>query len=166
MHNFYLSVVMSLSTVLWIILCRKIHPLIILRGRGIVLLVLTLLLPFSVDYASSNIQIFLIQASLLVFSMVAEPAGAVFITHFPVLRRFTIASFVYALSRAVMYVITSFSLVYLTEWFGYYGIWAISFPIIFCFLWGINYFAKLEKIKNIMPSNLSAWQKFTSKKAA
>jgi hypothetical protein len=151
LHNFYLSIVMVISVVFWVILSRKFHPLIILKERGKVLLILTILLPFSIDSANSNFHIFLIQASLLIFSMVAEPAPSIFIRHFPILRRLTTASFVYAFSRAVVYVITSFSLIYITELFGYYGILAVKLPILCGFLWGVNYFAKLEKINDKMP---------------
>jgi hypothetical protein len=55
---------------------------------------------------------------------------------------------VYALSRAIIYVITSFSLVYLTEKFGYYGLWLVSLPFNIGFLWSVNYFAKLERTAN------------------
>lgn len=164
-NNFYLSILMSLSIVLWMKLSRKFHPLIILKERVKILLIITIFLPFCIDFANSNFQIFLIQASLLIFSMVAEPAPSVFIKHFPVLKRFTTASFVYAISRAVVYVITSFGLIYLTGLLGHYGIWFIMLPIIFGFFWGVNYFEKLEGINHKAP-NILSWSKINLRKAA
>lgn len=152
LHNFILSIVMVISVIFWVALSRKFHPLVILRERAKVLLMLTILLPFFIDLANSAVHIFLVQASLLIFSMVAEPAPSIFIKHFPVLKRFTTASFIYAFSRAVVYVITSFSLIYITKLFGYYGIWAVKLPILCGFLWGVNYFSNLEKINHNKPS--------------
>ena len=47
-----------------------------------------------------------------------------------------------------MYVVTSFGLVYLTDFFGYYGIWVVMFPVSIGFLWGVSHFEKLENSKN------------------
>jgi MFS family permease len=166
LHNFCLSIVMVISVIFWVGLSRKFHPLIILKERAKVLLVLTCFLPFLIESVSSNLHIFLIQSLLLIFSMVAEPAPSIFIKHFPVLKRLTTASFIYAFSRAVVYVITSFGLIFITELFGYYGILAVKLPIIFGFMWGVNYFGKLEKIHYEVPDNLIWWKKFTFRKAA
>lgn len=163
LHNFFLSVLMCISVVFWIMLSYRIHPLIILRERCKILFGLTLLLPFCINSVSSSFHVFLIQASILIFSMVAEPAPSIFIMHFPVLRRFTTASFVYALSRALMFIVTSFSLVYLTEWLGYYGLWVVMFPIISGFFWGVRYFEKLEADK-LYPQNQSLWSAVFRKK--
>ena len=50
-----------------------------------------------------------------------------------------------------MYIITTFSLVYLTEWFGHFGLWFITIPVTVGFLWGIAYFEKLEQEASIFP---------------
>ena len=46
-----------------------------------------------------------------------------------------------------MYLVTSFSLVFLTETFGYYGLWLITLPITVGFIWAVNHFEKLENAK-------------------
>lgn len=145
LHNFYLSILPLISFSVWSVLSYKIHPLKILRKRAEILLLFTLFLPFCISNATHHFQIFLIQAILLVASMGDCPASSVFVKHFPVFKRFTAASFVYALSRAIMHVITSFSLVYLTELFGYYGLWLIMIPVILGHLWGIQHFKILEE---------------------
>ena len=66
-------------------------------------------------------------------------------SYFPICRRFTCVSMAYALSRAGMYLVTSFGLVYLNEWFGESGLLIIFLPCAIASLWGIQYFEKLEK---------------------
>ena len=46
-----------------------------------------------------------------------------------------------------MYIVTSFGLVYLTRWFGHYGLWTIIFPVTLSFLWGVRHFEKLEGLR-------------------
>ena len=66
-------------------------------------------------------------------------------------------SFIYALSRAIMYVITSFGLVYLTEGLGYYGLWIVVIPVTVGYMWAVRYFEKIEKISSLgNPSALGA----------
>jgi hypothetical protein len=78
-------------------------------------------------------------------SLKRSPSDAILIKHFPVFKRFTGATFGYALARAVMYVVVSFGLVYLTEWFGYFGIWVIAAPLSLVWFKAINYYSELEK---------------------
>ena len=73
-----------------------------------------------------------------------NPGFAVFYVYFPVLKRFTYATFLYALTRAIMYVVTSFGLLFITESFGYYGLWMLMFPLAIGFSWGVRHFEKLE----------------------
>lgn len=145
-HNFLLSIVFLVFSSFLAFLCYKVHPLKILKIRGLCFVLLTALLPILTVISNSYIYIFLIQAAILVVALVPYPADSVFVIYFPVLRRFTTTSFIYAFTRAVMYVITSFSLVYLTEWFGHYGLWFIMIPVTAGFLWGVNHFIKLEKL--------------------
>ncbi len=143
-HNFFLSIVMLLNSSIWSFLSYKIHPLKILKFKAQIFGVLTLFLPILILGSSHPYQIFAFQSALLIVSLGANPADSVFIKHFHVFKRFTTASFLYALSRALIYVVTSFGLVYLTEWLGYYGLWIIMLPITISFLWGVRHFEKLE----------------------
>jgi MHS family proline/betaine transporter-like MFS transporter len=144
-HNFILSLIMLFSEFFWSKLSYKIHPLKILKGRGIGFLILSIPLPIMILYCTSSFHIFILQFLIMAFQLGYFPAPSVFIKHFPVFRRFTATSFLYALTRAVMYVITSFGIVYLTEWFGYYGLWVMLIPITLAYLWGTHHFEKLEE---------------------
>ncbi|WP_052046314.1 MFS transporter [Candidatus Paracaedibacter symbiosus] len=144
-HNFLLSII---SLVIISLLCAiscKTHPLKILEIRGKMSLFLSLLLPIAIMKSSNHFHIFLIQTLILLTALSPIPGVSVFIKYLPTLKRFTAASFVYALSRAIMYLITSFSLVYLTKFLGYYGLWLILIPVNIGFLWGVRHFEELEK---------------------
>lgn len=167
LHNFLLSIISLIVLILITVLSYKIHPLKIVRFKGRLSLVTMLLLPFAIINATSHIHIFLLQTILIAGGMALIPAYPLFLKHIPTLKRFTTASFVYASSRALTYVITSFSLVYLTEALGYYGLWIIMLPVNIGFLWGVNHFAKLENVNGIVePTKLSTHANFASEKAA
>jgi hypothetical protein len=65
--------------------------------------------------------------------------------HISIFRRFTYSSFSYALSRVIMYIITSFGLVYLVEFFGYIGLLIIMIPVVISYTFGVMHFCRLEK---------------------
>ncbi|WP_342170182.1 MFS transporter [Rickettsia endosymbiont of Seladonia tumulorum] len=89
--------------------------------------------------------IMLIQLYFLIFAPTATPAKAIFYKHFPVFKRFTHTSFTYAMSRALMLLITSFGLAYLTEYFGYWGILMIMIPVTIGYYFGLRHFENLDK---------------------
>ena len=51
----------------------------------------------------------------------------------------------FALSRVLMYLVTSFGTVYVTFYFGSYGLFIIIIPILFGYFYGLNTFINLEK---------------------
>jgi MHS family proline/betaine transporter-like MFS transporter len=124
----------------------KIHPLKILRVIGCVFLGLAVCLPSLVNLATTCYHIFALQAAIVFFCINTSPAEAIFIKHFPVLRRITATSLLYSLTRAITYIITSFGLVYLTEYFGHYGLWFIMLPVTLSYLWAIGHYAVLENV--------------------
>lgn len=143
-HNLLLSIVQICIVSGYAFLSYKISPLFLAKVSGIAFILLILLLPLllSGDYSASTI--FLFQA-LLLATAYTEPLDPILIKHFPILRRFTSVTFGYALSRALMYVIISFGLVFLTEWFGFYGIWVIALPLIYFWFKSLFHFERLEK---------------------
>lgn len=143
-HNFILSIVSLGIICLLATFSYKNHPLKILKLRGQAHLFVALFLPFLIVFSNHHHHIFFIQVLILLTALSPIPGVSVFIKYLPTLKRFTAASFIYALSRALMYVITSFSLVYLTEFLGYYGLWLILLPVNIGFLWGIKHFEYLE----------------------
>ena len=146
-HNFYLALLVVFVQTTWSLLSYYIYPLKTLKVRGYMALVLMAFLPFLLTISTSSVHIFLLQSLILILNLGGVPADAIFIKRFPVYKRFTSTTFLYALTRALMYVVTSFGVVYLTEWFGYAGILFITIPCCVGFLAGVYYFEKIDKEK-------------------
>ena len=143
-HNFCLAFFPLTSNIVLAQLSQKFAPLKILKIKATLLFIFVLTLPYLIISAKNPIQIFAIQSFILAFSLDTVPAASIFISNFPIFKRFTTITFSYAFSRALMYVITSFSLIFIIEIFGYYGLWLIMMPVIVAHLWGVNHFQKLE----------------------
>lgn len=143
-HNLLLSIVQICIVSIYAFLSYKISPLFLAKMSGIAFIILMALLPILLSGNYSQYTVFIFQAALL-STAYTEPLDPILIKHFPILRRFTSVTFGYALSRALMYVIISFGLVFLTEWFGFYGIWVIAVPLIFFWFKSLFHFEKLEK---------------------
>ncbi len=52
---------------------------------------------------------------------------------------------IYAVSRALMYIITSFGIIYLTKYLGQYGLFVVMVPLLIIYMFVLNHFQKLEK---------------------
>lgn len=144
-HNFFLTFIMLLLDIFLAFLSTKVHPIKILKVRGGSMLILMLLLPFLIMNLTSSTQLFILQTLILCLSLSSIPADAILLYYFPISKRFTYASFLYALTRALMYIITSFGLVYLGEYFGPFGLWFITLPVTTSYLYGVFYYANLEE---------------------
>ena len=68
----------------------------------------------------------------------------IFYKHIPVFKRFTYASMLYAISRAFIYLVTSFGLVYITHYLGNWGILVIILSVVAGFIYAIFYFEQME----------------------
>jgi MFS family permease len=148
-HNFFLSLIPIICSILVTYLSYWIHPLKINKTRGIFGLFVMISLPFLMMKLTSATQLFLIQAFMLIVALEAAPSYAVFMSHFPLYRRFTFASVLWSLSRASIYIITSFGLIYLGSYFGHFGLWIMTLPATFGFLYGINHFKGLERKRSL-----------------
>jgi MHS family proline/betaine transporter-like MFS transporter len=144
-QNFIVSLVQILSLVLFVFLSYRIYPLKILKVKLIVSCVIMTTCPFWLDHITEPAYLLILQSAVIFFAADAAPATSVFYRHFPVFKRFTYISFTYSLSRALTYMITSFGLVYLTEYFGNAGIVVVVVPICIGYMIGLRHFEKLDK---------------------
>ncbi|ABY72858.1 hypothetical protein [Rickettsia rickettsii] len=94
---------------------------------------------------SNTIELLLFQLFIVVFVPTTFPAGAVFYARFPVLKRFTCGSFIFALSRALMFAVSSFRTIYLIDSFNHWGLLFLIIPILIGYTFGVNHFIKLEE---------------------
>ncbi|MCE3230615.1 MAG: transporter [Alphaproteobacteria bacterium] len=148
-HNFFVVLISLIANIFIACLSFRVHPLKINKTRGILGLFLMLSLPFLIINLTSAAQLFVIQALIVMMALDTIPSFAVFMSHFPLYRRFTFASVLWSLSRALMFVITSFGLIYLGSYFGHFGLWIIGLPTAFGFLYGINHFKELERKRSL-----------------
>ncbi len=144
-QNFFVSIVQCVGYLFFSLLSYYIHPLKIIRFKGLILTPFFIICPYLLYAIHDGIYLFGIQSFVIFFGLTAAPAMPIFIKTFPVFKRFTYTGFIYALTRALMYITTSFGLVYLTEMAGHWGLYGIMLPSSIAFLWGVNYFVKLEK---------------------
>jgi len=152
-QNLIVGLVQLLSVSLMAYLSYRIYPLIILKVKLVIFSCLILFFPYLLSNAQTPKDIFLIQSLVWLFLPWTHPAGAIFYKHFPVFKRFTYTSFMYALSRALVYALTSFGLISLTYYFGNYAILIMMLFILAGFTFGILHFEKLEKeVGNYRPS--------------
>ncbi len=144
-QNFIVSMVNLLGYVILTFLSYKIHPLKILKVKVFMFSVAMLICPYLFNNITCSFQLLIIQSFFILFVLSTNPATPIFYTHIPVFRRFTYGSVIYALSRALMHITTSFGLVYLIDFFGNFGILIIMAPTAIGYAFGISHFDKLEK---------------------
>ncbi|KJV92075.1 MFS transporter [Rickettsia bellii] len=144
-HNFIISMFHLATLSLICFLSYKIYPLKILRVKLALLFIFILSSPYLLGNVTTPIQLLLIQICIISCSFDTVPAVSIFFRHFPVFKRFTYSSMIYAISRALMYVITSFGIIYLTKYFGQYGLFIVMVPLLVTCMFGLNHFQELEK---------------------
>ncbi len=144
-QNFIVSIIQCVSYLFFALLSYRVCPLKIIKVKALILAPFLLICPYLLINCKTGLHLMMIQSFVIFFSMTAAPAMPIFIKNFPIFRRFTYTSFIYALTRASMYVVTSFGLVYLTESLGHWGLLVIMFPVVIGFLWGVRHFEKLEQ---------------------
>lgn len=95
------------------------------------------------NFITAN-QVLIFQCMVIVFGVMDCPGAGLFIGHFLLARRFFSLGLMYAFSRMIVYVITSFGFVYLTKWFSGFGVFLLLGLITLGFIWSIRHFQKLE----------------------
>jgi MFS family permease len=144
-QNFIVSMIQLFSWLIVAYLSYIIYPLKILKVRLILFLIFIAFCPYLLNNITSSYQIMMIQAFIAVFGFMGTPAIPIFYKHFPVFKRFTYATFSYALSRAFIYVVTSFGLVYFSTFFGNYVVLVVMIPTAIAFIYAVHHFETLEK---------------------
>ena len=153
-HNFFLSIIEAAAVLPLIYLCRYFYPILILKIKLAAFVIFILICPYLFNNATSPYHIFFIQSFIMLFVLDNVPATTIFVIYFPVFKRFTSYSVIFALSRAVMYPITSFGIIYLTKYFGNYGLFIIIIPVIIGYTFGLFHFEKLEKESGNHPESI------------
>jgi len=151
-HNFIVSIFQILKYAILIFLSHKIYPLFILKIKWLITFALFIIAPYWLSHLKTEFSLLVLQSAVIFFACDSAPSTAIFYKYIPVFKRFTAVTFLYALSRALTYVITSFSFVYLTKYFGYSGILVIMLPMFIGFFYSLRYFQNLEFHSGSIPN--------------
>lgn len=142
-HNLILSIIQVLSFLFFTVISYWVYPLLLLKIKVTIFTLLIVLFSFIIhdcDYYT----FFIFEGVITFFLLSYSSAMPICYKHFPVFKRFTYASMLYAISRAFIYLITSFGLAYLTEYIGNWGMLAIILPMVVGFIYAIFHFERLE----------------------
>ncbi|HJD61681.1 MAG TPA: MFS transporter [Rickettsia endosymbiont of Columbicola hoogstraali] len=145
-QNFYVSIAEVGSLVILSYLSYRIHPLKILKYLNFTFFAFALICPYLIFKATTPFELLLIQITIISFGTSRMIGVPIFFKHFPVFKRYISVSVIHALSRALVYVITSFGLIYLN--IDHWGLIIIMTSASIGFALGINHFEKLEKKKS------------------
>jgi MFS family permease len=148
-YLFYLALVDLVGIIVPTYLSYRIDPLKILKVKTYIFGTFILFFPYLLTKASSPLELFYIQSFFVLFRIDSSPAAPIFYSHFPVLKRFTYAGVMYAVSRALLYIVTSYGFVVLIKYLGYGGMLVIMLPTIIGFYFSIRYFQKLNKEREV-----------------
>lgn len=145
LHNFWVSIVDLLGLILLAYISIKVYPIKILKAKLFLFFACIIFFPIVMNNYPSQGVVFIFQglAALFVFDHI--PATPIFYKYFPIIKRFTYTSLLSSLAKFMTYAITSFGLVYATEYLGYYGIFVILVPVGVIFFLAVKHFEILEK---------------------
>lgn len=144
-HNFFLGIVEMLGVLPLIYLSYYLYPILILKIKFIIFSIFILICPYLLNNVQTPLELFFVQAFTMLFVLEIVPAFSIFIKYLPTLKRFTFTAVVYAISRAIMFIITGLISVYLTKYFSNYGLLIVVIPILIGYAFGLRHFEKLEQ---------------------
>jgi MHS family proline/betaine transporter-like MFS transporter len=144
-HNLIGKVDFSWCLLVPTYLSYYIHPLKIVKTMASISTILIIFISYAISHVTTPFQLMLVQCLFTCFSIDTAPASPVFLVHLPVFKRFTYSTFLYALSRAIVYFATAFGFLYFTEKFNDFGLLVIMIPVIIGFFYALSHFEKLEK---------------------
>jgi MHS family proline/betaine transporter-like MFS transporter len=144
-QNFIVGFFTIIGCSVRVILSQRIHPLIILKYTLIISTIIFILCPIILINIYSPYAIGLVQVLVVLFAADVKFAASSIYSHFPVLQRFKATSLLYALSRTITYVITSFGLIYIIDIIGNFGITLIMLIGSIASGYGLSHFLALEK---------------------
>ena len=148
-NNFILSFAGLFVTIFIYWISYYIHPMKILKVQLALSSIVLLALPYLLNNVSEPCHLIIIQYLVIIFAIHGMPAFPIFYKYIPILQRFKTAGSQYAWGRAVMFGITSLGLIYLTDWFGNWGLFGLFAVTLICYTIALFYFDKLEKQANI-----------------
>jgi MHS family proline/betaine transporter-like MFS transporter len=147
-QNLIVTFVLLFGCLFFSFLSYKIHPIRILKFKIFVLSFFCLMIPPLLSVVETPLQMLFIQCLFVFFAVSGNPAYACFIVQFPIYKRFTLITMIFAIAAAIVHTTTSFGMIYLTDCFAHYGLWFIFLPMCVSFFFALRHFDGLEKKYN------------------
>ena len=144
-QNFIVISVQLMSLLIYAASSYWIYPLKILKFKIFIFSIFVLACPYWLSNISTPFELLILQCTAAIFAPNSAPAIPIFVTHFPVLKRFRSMLWSFTISRSIIFTVTSFCIGYITSVFGYWGWWTILIPTTIAFIVGIYHFEGLEK---------------------
>lgn len=123
------------------------NPIKIARFITTMSLPLYISIPFFFTNFHSIIVIVAMQMLCTTFCITDYPGSPMIYVRFPVLERFKIILLFSGLANAMMWPLCTFGIPFLTNKFGYYGLYIVYLPITIVSIFAINYFVKVTEEK-------------------
>ncbi len=142
-QNFIVSIFQLIKFLSLALLSRKFNAIKIMQIQWYIMMSFVLIFPWLLDICQTSMHIFCLQIVVVFFGFTSLPGIAIFYKSIPIFKRFTYCTFTYALSRALLYVITSFGMIYLSKYLGHYGIQIIFILIGIAFYYSVLHFKKI-----------------------
>ncbi|WP_341752645.1 MULTISPECIES: MFS transporter [unclassified Candidatus Tisiphia] len=147
-HNLIIAITYLLIGIAYTYLSYKISPLKISKTRLVIFASTIIFLPYLLNNIQSSVHLLLLQFFIVIFGPRVFPATPIFYKQFPVFKRFRCVSISFAVVRAIMFIVTSFGLVYLIDFFGNWGIVILFVPFLVAYGFALRHFEMLEKLRN------------------
>jgi MFS family permease len=144
-NNFWVGVVGFVTTALCAALSYKVHPLRIVKFKAIGFVCIIGIIPTIMQYFPSPKIVLAFQCLITAFYLGPTPASAIFLKHFPTVKRFRYAGTISALAKSGGYFLGPSLIALTTDKFGYQGIWIVFIPIIILFFLALRFFEKKEE---------------------
>ncbi|WP_425361368.1 MFS transporter [Candidatus Tisiphia endosymbiont of Ceraclea dissimilis] len=148
-HNLIIAITYLLIGIAYTYLSYKISPLKISKTRLVIFASTIIFLPYLLNNIQSSAHLLLLQFFIVIFGPRVFPATPIFYKQFPVFKRFRCVIISFAVVRAIMFIVTSFGLVYLIDSFGNWGIVILFVPFLVAYGFGLRHFEMLEKLRNV-----------------
>ncbi|WP_425363618.1 MFS transporter [Candidatus Tisiphia endosymbiont of Hybos culiciformis] len=148
-HNLIIAIAYLLIGIAYTYLSYKICPLKISKTRLVIFASTIIFLPYLLNNIQSSVHLLLLQLFVVIFGPRVFPATPIFYKQFPVFKRFRCVSISFAVVRAIMFIATSFGLIYLIDHFDNWGIVILFVPFLVAYWFGLRHFERLEKLRNV-----------------
>ncbi|OJW73688.1 MAG: hypothetical protein BGO68_05095 [Candidatus Amoebophilus sp. 36-38] len=145
-----------------IYLSTKIHPLKLLRFVWITISLFIPFLPWLLNHVTAPWQLLIIQSFMVIFHPNDLPSISIFFKSFPVFKRFSSTSLLYATAYMIIYAITSFGITYLIPYVGHGVLLILMVPVLIGYGYGLNHFKNLEKAAGRYPKLITREVRSTS----